>query len=113
MNQGIRQLSPRPPQLRTWATNEGVRGRVFLQPRTLPDDVTDKTTYIENLLIEERALELAFEGKRWFDLMRIANRRNDPSFLADIVATKYSNPTVTERVRQHLMIPENWHLPSN
>lgn len=113
MNQGIRQLNPRPQQLRTWATNEGVRGRVFLQPRTLPENVTDKTTYIENLLIEERALELAFEGKRWFDLMRIANRRNDPAFLADIVAAKYPDPAVAERVRQQLMNPQNWYLPSN
>lgn len=113
MNQGIRQIRPRPVQLRTWATNDGVRGRVFLHPRTVPDDVTDKTTYIEDLLIEERALELAFEGKRWFDLMRIANRRNDPSFLADIVAAKYPDPVVAGRVRQHLMIPQNWYLPSN
>jgi len=111
MNQGVKQLSPRPVQLRTWATNEGVRGRVFLHPRSVPEDVTDKTSYIEELLLEERALELAFEGKRWFDLMRVARRRQDPSFLADKVAAKYNNPGVAERVRQRLNTPENWHIP--
>jgi len=112
MNEGIRQLSPRPQDLRTWNINEGIRGRVFLKPRLVPDDVVDKTSYIEELILEERALELAFEGKRWFDLMRIAMRRNDPSFLAEIVASKYSDPAVAERVKQRLMIPENWFLPT-
>ncbi len=112
MNQGIRQLSPRPAALRTWGTNEGIRGRVFLMPRIVPDDVPDKVTYIENLILEERALELAFEGRRWFDLTRVARRRNDPSYLADIVASKYSDPAAAERVRQRLMIQENWYLPS-
>jgi starch-binding outer membrane protein, SusD/RagB family len=112
MNEGIRQLSPRPQALRTWNTNEGIRGRVFLRPRLVPDTIADKTNYIEDLILEERALELAFEGKRWFDLMRIARRRNDPSFLAENVASKYMDPAVAERVRQRLMVPENWILPA-
>jgi len=62
--------------------------------------------------LEERALELAFEGKRWFDLMRVARRRNDPAFLANTVAAKYSNPAVAERVKQVLSDENNWYLPT-
>jgi len=112
MNEGIRQLSPRPAALRTWASNEGIRGRVFLKPRVVPDDVSDIVTHVENLIMEERALEFAFEGRRWFDLMRVARRRNDPAYLADMVASKYADPATAERVTQRLMIPQNWYLPA-
>jgi starch-binding outer membrane protein, SusD/RagB family len=112
MNEGIRQLSPRPDALRTWNINEGIRGRVFLKPRPVPEDVTNKTEYIEDLILEERALELAFEGKRWFDLMRVSRRRNDPAFLADKVASKYDDNASAQRVKQRLMNPENWYLPA-
>jgi hypothetical protein len=47
---------------------------------------------IEDLIIDERTLELAFEGKRWFDLVRIAERRNDPAYLTNKVAAKFSDP---------------------
>jgi len=33
---------------------------------------------IERLVIDERQREFLFEGKRWFDLVRIARRTNDP-----------------------------------
>jgi hypothetical protein len=35
-------------------------------------------TAIERLVIDERQREFLFEGKRWFDLVRIARRTNDP-----------------------------------
>jgi len=112
MNDGMRQLSPRPTDFRTWASNEGVRGRVFLKSITIPDGTADAKAYLDNMILEERALELAFEGKRWFDLMRVARRRNDPAFLANIVAAKYSNPAVADRVKQELSDENNWYLPS-
>jgi starch-binding outer membrane protein, SusD/RagB family len=112
MNQGLKNLSPRPDDLRTWSGNEGVRGRVFLDSRIIPEDVVDKTLYLEELILEERALELAFEGKRWFDLMRVARRRGDPSFLANKVAAKYSDAAVAQRVKDHLLTEANWFLPS-
>jgi starch-binding outer membrane protein, SusD/RagB family len=112
MNEGLRQLSGRPQNLRTWNVNEGIRGRVSLKPRQVPDSISDKTSFIENLILEERALELAFEGKRWFDLMRVARRRNDPAFLANMVASKFPDPAVAERVRQRLMAEGNWFLPA-
>lgn len=111
LNDGVNNLSKIPTEFRAWRANMGVRGRVFLKPESVPDNVPDKVAYVEELIMNERAMELAFEGKRWFDLMRVARRRNDPSYLANIVAAKYSSPSVAERVKMHLMIEENWYLP--
>ena len=43
---------------------------------------------IESAIIKEGALENAFEGTRWADLLRISLRRNDPSIIADRVYNK-------------------------
>jgi tetratricopeptide (TPR) repeat protein len=112
LNNGMSALSPRPEDYVRWSKNLGVRGRVFLKARTVPASAADPVLYREDLIIQERALELAFEGKRWFDLMRIARRRNDPSYLADKVAAKYSDPARAEFVRSWLMNEANWYLPA-
>jgi tetratricopeptide (TPR) repeat protein len=111
LNNGLAELSPRPEGFARWGRNMGVRGRVYLKAQTVPADVADPMLYIEDLIVSERALELAFEGKRWFDLVRIARRRNDPSYLADKVAAKYSDPEQAESVRSWLMNESNWYLP--
>ncbi len=113
LNTGMRELSPRPDGYARWSRNVGVRGRVFLKSQTVPDGIADPVRYREDLIIQERALELAFEGKRWFDLVRIARRRNDPSYLADKVAAKFSDPVKAEEVRSWLMNEENWYLPAS
>ena len=91
--------------------NLGIRARVgtTLLPVTLQQDMLG----MENKIMDEAALELAFEGNRWQDLMRIANRRNDPAFLADKVYNKLlkdGNPAAAT-VRAKLMNKANWFLP--
>lgn len=71
----------------TWHRNNGVRGRASLTPRVITDPA-DSVGILESQLIEEAALELAYEGHRWPDLLRVAMRRNDPSFLASKVYNK-------------------------
>ena len=66
---------------------------------------------VEDLIVEERALELAYEGHRWFDLMRIARHRDDPGYLADKVAAKFTDEQKREEVRNRLMDVNNWYLP--
>lgn len=68
--------------------------------------LADSPTAYEDAILEERALELAFEGKRWFDILRMGRRnnysrkgklieiivKNVPSTQKRIIATKLTNP---------------------
>lgn len=69
-----------------------------------------KQKYLVEKILEERARELAFEGERFYDLMRIAKRRNDPAFLADRVAAKFEDEGRREAIRAKLMNEENWYV---
>src|SRR5436190_3421608 len=75
-----------PPYRNSWYRNFGIRGRANLKVVTLP--ATDSVTNVENMILDEDALELAYEGERWPDLLRIAIRRNDPAFIADKIYNK-------------------------
>ncbi|HJZ39919.1 MAG TPA: RagB/SusD family nutrient uptake outer membrane protein [Bacteroidales bacterium] len=66
---------------------------------------------VEDLIVEERALELAYEGHRWFDLMRIARHRSDPAYLAEKIAAKFDDDQKREEVKNRLMDMNNWYLP--
>ena len=68
----------------------------------------DSVLYVEDKIVEELALETAFEGNRFHDLMRIAFRRNDPAYLANKVSEKYINNK--EAIRSKLMTESNWYL---
>ncbi len=48
--------------------------------------------------------------ERFYDLIRIAERWDDPSYLANKVASKYPAPQ-REQIRALLMNKENWYLP--
>jgi len=43
---------------------------------------------MEKLVLRERQRELMFEGKRWFDLMRLVKRKNDPAAMLAYVSPK-------------------------
>jgi starch-binding outer membrane protein, SusD/RagB family len=87
----------------------GVRARVNLQNISAanPGDIDE----VENLILNERAMELSFEGHRWFDLVRAARHKNNPAFLADKIASKFSDPLKREEVRTRLLDQNNWYLP--
>lgn len=96
-----------------WYRNIGIRARANLLDITVP--AADSLNTIESALLKETALENAFEGTRWPDLLRIAIRRNDPSIIADKVYNKLlkdgtGNAAAT---RAKLMNPSNWYLPFN
>ena len=90
--------------LRDPVTNQ-VTGSINLQ-----GDLLGKQQYLENKVIEERARELAFEGERFYDLMRVAKRRDDNAYLADRIAAKFSG-TEAEHIQDLLMDEENWYIP--
>ena len=95
-----------------WHRHAGLRGRAYVKAVPIATGA-DSTTAIENMILDEGALELAFEGYRWPDLLRIAKRRNDPSILADRVAAKLQKDGVGNAadVKAKLMNPSNWYLP--
>jgi len=68
-----------------------------------------KQELLEEKILDVRARELAYEGERFYDLMRVAKRRNDPSFLARAVASKYP-PGKREEIEAHLMNEDNWYI---
>lgn len=90
-----------------WGT--GTRTRANLKAVGVEDSrIVDQ---VEDLIMEERALELAYEGHRWFDLMRVARHREDPEYLADKIASKFNDERKREEVKNRLMNMENWYLP--
>ncbi len=58
---------------------------------------------IENLLLRERQRELMFEGKRWFDLMRLARRAGSPTPLLNYVMKKYTGNATIQLSKMSVM----------
>jgi hypothetical protein len=70
---------------------------------------------MENAIIDEAGLELAYEGNRWGDLLRVALRRNDASFVANKVFNKLDrdgNPAASA-ARAKLLSANGLYLPFN
>lgn len=45
---------------------------------------------MRNLILEERQREFMYEGKRWFDLVRLSEREGSTTSLIDLVAPKFA-----------------------
>jgi hypothetical protein len=52
-------------------------------------DYTESKVQMEELLLAERQREFMFEGKRWFDLVRIARRDGNNNRLVTLASRKY------------------------
>jgi len=104
--------------------NMGVRGRVHLRPCEFPAGLAtkeDSILYVEDVILQEAALETAWEGNRYSDLVRVALRRGDPDYLASRVAEKFlpqpesglaSTPTANaDAVRNKLTTFDAFFLP--
>ncbi len=76
---------------------------------TRQDTVNYQIPLVEDLIINEMALEGAFEGYRFNDLMRVALRRGDASYLAAPISRR--NGETNDTLYQLLMDSKNWYLP--
>lgn len=87
--------------------NTNTDTRIYIIP--VLNTKADTIKYVEDAIVEELALETAFEGNRFHDLMRVAIRRGDPEYLAEKVSAKYGvNKSV---YKGKLMTTSNWYLP--
>jgi hypothetical protein len=77
--------------------------------RDLGGRFLEKQYLLEEHILNERARELAFEGERFYDLIRVAKRRNDPSFLARKVSAKYPAGQ-REQIYNLLLDENNWDI---
>jgi len=101
-----------PPYRNPWYRNQGIRSRAGVKSVTLP--ATDSVTNVENMIMEENALELAYEGNRWQDLLRVAIRRNDPAFIADKVYDKLRKSGISAGAASSArskLLAKDWFLP--
>ena len=76
---------------------------------TRQDTVAYQIPLVEDMIVTELALEGAFEGWRFYDLMRVALRRGDPAYLAEPVSRR--NGEVNDAMRTLLLDTKNWYLP--
>lgn len=63
---------------------------------------------VEEMIIDEEALEFAFEGYRFYDLLRVALRRNDPAWLEKKIQGRNGN--APSGVSVDLKDQNNWFL---
>ena len=74
------------------------------------DTVKCQIPLVEDLIIDEMALEGSFEGNRFYDLLRVASRKDrDASYLANRIAQR--NGSENAALKALLMNKDNWFLP--
>ncbi len=74
----------------------------------------DTINAVEDLICDEMALELAFEGTRFNDLTRIAKHKNNAALYSSDFGTRWMAKKLAYKadgLEQRLLDEQNWYLP--
>ena len=72
----------------------------------------DSINAMEDILCDEYALELAFEGTRWYDLMRLARHKNAAGlYYANFGSRWLARKLAYKQPARNLEDKNNWYLP--
>lgn len=84
---------------------------VRLRANMLPAGVFADPSDYEDLILEERAKELAYEGKRWFDLLRMGRRSTTGK--AKLIEIMVNNVPTTQQLvmKSKLNDVNGWYMP--
>ena len=83
----------------------------FILEKDTPELTQKQQAFVDSLLLNENGLEMAFEGQRFYDIMRFAMRQKNPEqFLAEKVAARRGKNNIDEGLKSRLMNKENWYL---
>jgi len=85
-----------------------------------PDDtkraqlISEQQLYVDSLILEEGALECAFEGTRYYDLMRYCLRQSDPGKMMQYYIYgrrgKNERAAMASEIKTNLLDQRNWYL---
>ena len=93
-----------------------IEGSYIIQKDT-PELTQRQKEFVDSLLLNENGLELAFEGTRFYDIMRFAYRQPNPGqFLADKVYArrgKANSGAMRGEIKKDLTDQRNWFLQWN
>ena len=90
---------------------------VVVIEKDTPELIQKQQAYVDSLLLNENGLELAFEGHRFYDIMRFAFRQSNPgAFLSNQVCSrrgKENRDAVRGEIKKDLNNQRNWYLQWN
>jgi starch-binding outer membrane protein, SusD/RagB family len=100
-----------------WRDHSGIRNRASLTAKTYDPAATtlSEVRFYEKAILDELALETAFEGHRWRDILRIARRWNreqagsGTALLNEVIGAKFAKNGKTAPVFAD--DESNWYLP--
>ena len=86
-------------------------------PKDSEELIQEQQAFVDSLLLNENGLELAFEGTRFYDIMRFAFRQPNPgAFLSNQVCNrrgKENSDLMRGEIKKDLNDQRNWYLRWN